>query len=67
MGSTGLDSWIETLFNKLRLYNIILEAYSRQILEVALGINVKVWESDYDYNELEGFPFSGDILYFDNK
>jgi hypothetical protein len=55
------------LFDKLCLYNIILEAYSRQILEVALGIDVKAWESNYNYDELEGFPFLGDVLYFDNE
>jgi hypothetical protein len=37
MGGIGLDSW----FNKLCFCNIILEAYSRQILEAALGIDVK--------------------------
>jgi len=42
MSSIGLDSWVKTSFNNLYLYNTILEAYSRQILEVALGINVKV-------------------------
>ncbi len=67
IGSTGLDSQVETLFNKLRLYNIILEAYDRQILEVALGININIQESNYNYNELEGFPFLGDVLYFNNK
>jgi hypothetical protein len=36
-------------------------------LEVALGIDVKAWESDHDYDKLEGFPFSGDVLYFDNE
>jgi hypothetical protein len=29
MGSIGLDSWVETSFNKLHLYNIILEAYNK--------------------------------------
>jgi hypothetical protein len=32
-----------------------------------LGINVKAWESDYNYNELKDFPFLSDILYFDNE
>ncbi len=67
ISSTGLDSQVETLFNKLCLYNIILEAYGRQTLEVALGINIKVQESDYNYNKLEGFSFLGDVLYFNNK
>jgi hypothetical protein len=67
MGSTGLDSWVKTSFDKLRLCNTILEAHSRQTLEAALGINVKAWESDHNYNELEGFPFLGDVLYFDNE
>jgi hypothetical protein len=44
-----------------------LEAHSRRTLEAALEINIKAWESNYNYNELEGFPFLGDILYFDNK
>jgi hypothetical protein len=67
MSGTGLNSWVKTSFDKLRLYNIILEAHGRQTLEVALGINVKAWESNYNYDELEGFPFLGDILYFDNE
>jgi len=67
MGSTGLDSWVETSFDKLRLCNTILEAHGRQTLEAALGIDVKAWESDHDYDELEGFPFSRDVLYFDNE
>ncbi|MCJ1386334.1 hypothetical protein MMC17_009460 [Xylographa soralifera] len=67
MDGTGLDSWVEISFDKLRLCNTILEAHGRQTLEAALGIDVKAWESDYDYNELEGFPFSGDVLYFDNE
>jgi hypothetical protein len=41
MGGIGLDSWVKTSFNKLCFCNIILEAYSRQILEAALGIDVK--------------------------
>ena len=67
MSGTGLDSWVETSFDKLRLCNTILEAHGRQTLEAALGINVKAWESDHNYDELEGFPFSGDVLYFDNE
>jgi hypothetical protein len=67
MGGISLDSWVKTSFNKLRLCNTILEAYGKQTLEVALGIDVKAWESDHDYNELEGFPFSKDVLYFDNE
>jgi Heterokaryon incompatibility protein (HET)/SET domain len=67
MGGTGLDSWVETSFDKLRLCNTILEAHGRQTLEAALGIDVKAWESDHNYDELEGFPFSGDVLYFGNE
>ena len=67
MSDMGLNSWVESSFNNLRRYGIILEAHGRRILEAALGIDVKAWESDHDYDELEGFPFSGDILYFDNK
>ncbi|KAJ8123774.1 hypothetical protein ONZ43_g350 [Nemania bipapillata] len=64
---TGLDSWVETLFDKLRLCNKILETHGRQTLEAALGIDVKAWESDHKYEELEGFPFSEDAVYFSNK
>jgi hypothetical protein len=67
MSGTGLDSWVETSFDRLRLCNTILEAHSRQTLEAALGIDVKAWESDYNYDKLEGFPFLGNVLYFDNK
>jgi hypothetical protein len=41
MSSIGLDLWVKTFFDNLRLYNIILEAYGRQTLEAALGIDVK--------------------------
>jgi hypothetical protein len=54
MGGTGLESWVETSFDKLRLCNTILEAHGRQTLEAALGIDVKAWESDHNYDELEG-------------
>jgi hypothetical protein len=47
--------------------NTILEAHGRQTLEAALGIDVEAWKSDYNNNELEDFPFSGDVLYFDNE
>ncbi|KAL5379234.1 hypothetical protein PMIN02_010995 [Paraphaeosphaeria minitans] len=67
MSGTGLDSWVETSFDNLRLCNTILEAHGRQTLEAALGIDVKAWESDHDYDELEGLPLSGDVLYFDNE
>jgi hypothetical protein len=32
-----------------------------------LGIDVRAWESDHNYDELEDFPFSSDVLYFDNE
>ncbi|KAI0914716.1 heterokaryon incompatibility protein-domain-containing protein [Ustulina deusta] len=67
MSGTGLGSWVETLFDKLRLCNTILETHGRQTLEAALGIDVKAWESDHNYEKLEGFPFSEDVLYFDNE
>ncbi|KAH9211167.1 hypothetical protein DL95DRAFT_465154 [Leptodontidium sp. 2 PMI_412] len=67
MSGTGLDSWVETSFDTLRLCNTIWEAHSRQTLKAALGIDVKAWESYHNYDELEGFPFSGDVLYFDNE
>lgn len=67
MSGTGLDSWVETSFDNLRLCNTILEAHGRQTLEVALGIDVKAWESDHNYNELDGLPLSRDVLYFDNE
>jgi hypothetical protein len=41
MGGTGLDSWVETSFDKLRLCNTILKAHGRQTLEAALEIDVK--------------------------
>lgn len=63
MSSIGLDSQVETLFDKLRLCNTILEAYGRQILEAALGIDMKAQESNYNYNKLKGFPFLGDVSY----
>ncbi|KAI0115498.1 heterokaryon incompatibility protein-domain-containing protein [Nemania sp. FL0031] len=66
MSGTGLVSWVETLFDKLRLCNTIRDTYDRQTLEAALGIDVKAWESDHSYEELEDFPFSEDVLYFDN-
>ena len=67
MSGTGLDSWVETSFDNLRLCNTILEAHGRQTLEAALGIDVKAWKSDHSNDELEDFPFSGDVLYFDNE
>ncbi|KAI0551613.1 heterokaryon incompatibility protein-domain-containing protein [Xylaria curta] len=67
MSGTGLCSWVETLFDKLRLCNTILETHGRQTLEAALGIDVKAWESNHNYEELEDFPFSEDALYFDNE
>ena len=67
MSGTGLYSSVEDSFDKLRLCNTILEVHGKQTLEAALGIDVKAWESDHDYGELEGFPFSGDVLYFDNE
>ena len=67
MSNISLNSWVKTLFNNLYLYNTILEAYNKQILEVALGINVKAWEFNYNYNELEGLPLLRDILYFNNE
>jgi len=67
MSGTGLDSWVETSFDSLRRCYIILEAHGRQTLEAALGIDVEAWKSDYNNNELEDFPFLGDVLYFDNE
>lgn len=65
MSGTGLDLRAEISFRKLRFCNTTLEAYGRQTLEAALRIDVKTWEIDYNYAELEALPFSGDILYFD--
>jgi hypothetical protein len=28
---------------------------------------MRAWESNHNYNELEDFPFSSDVLYFDNE
>jgi hypothetical protein len=67
MSGIGLDSWVKTSFNKLCLCNTILKAHDKQTLEVTLGINVKAWESDYNYDELKGFPFLKDVLYFNNE
>ena len=67
MSDMGLNSWVESSFNNLRRYGIILEAHGRRILEAALGIDVKAWESDYNYDGLEDFPFLSDVLYFDNE
>ncbi|KAI1739551.1 heterokaryon incompatibility protein-domain-containing protein [Xylaria scruposa] len=67
MSGTGLCSWVDTLFDKLRLCNTILETHGKQTLEAALGIDVKAWKSNHKYEELEGFPFSEDALYFDNE
>ena len=65
--NTGLNSWVKSLFNNLYYYSIILEAYNRRILEVALGINVRVQEFYYNYNNLEDFIFLSNVLYFNNK
>jgi hypothetical protein len=51
----------------IRRYGTILEAHGRRTLEAALGIDVRAWESNYNYDELEDFPFSSDVLYFDNE
>jgi hypothetical protein len=67
MSGTGLDSWVETSFDSLRRCGTILEAHGRRTLEAALGIDVRAWESDHNYYELEDFPFSGDVLYFNNE
>ena len=67
MSGTGLDSWVETSFDSLRRCYTILEAYGRQTLEAALGIDVEAWKSDHNNDELEDFPFSEDVLYFDNE
>ncbi|KAI8623900.1 heterokaryon incompatibility protein-domain-containing protein [Xylariaceae sp. FL1651] len=67
MNGKGLDSWVETSFDELRLCNAILEAHGRQTLEAALGTDVEAWESDHNYDELEGFPFRRDVLYFNNE
>jgi hypothetical protein len=61
------NSWVENSFDNLRRYSTILEAHGRPTLEVALGIDLRAWESDYNYNGLEDFPFSSDVLYFDNE
>ena len=67
MSNMGLNSWVESSFDNLRRCGTILEAHGRQTLEAALGIDVRAWESDHNYDELEGFPFSSDVLYFDNE
>ncbi|KAI0438720.1 heterokaryon incompatibility protein-domain-containing protein [Xylaria telfairii] len=67
MSGTRLCSWVDTLFDKLRFCNTILETHGRQTLEAALGIDVKAWESNHNYEELVGFPFPEDALYFDDK
>lgn len=67
MSGTGLESWVKTSFDNLRLCNTILKAHGRRTLEAALEIDVKAWELDHDYDELEGLPLSGDVLYFDNE
>lgn len=59
MSGTGLESWVETSFDKLRLCNTISEAHGRQTLEAALGIDVKTWESDH-----RGLPFLRGCLIF---
>lgn len=28
---------------------------------------MKAWKFDHTYDELKGFPFSGDVLHFDNE
>ncbi|KID94864.1 heterokaryon incompatibility protein, partial [Metarhizium majus ARSEF 297] len=66
MSSTGLNSWVEETFDKLRCCGTILAAHDKRTLEAALGIDVRAWESDHDYDELEDF-FSSDVLYFDNE
>lgn len=66
MSSTGLNSWVEETLDKLRCCGTILAAHDKRTLEAALGIDVRAWESDHDYDELEDF-FSSDVLYFDNE
>ena len=63
MVKTGLKSSVETSFDNLRRCGAILAANNRRTLEAALGIDVRAWESDHDYDELEDF-FSSDVLYF---
>ena len=67
MSNMGLNSWVENSFDNLRRCGTILEAHGRRTLEAALGIDVRAWESDHDYDGLEDFPFSSDVLYFDNE
>jgi hypothetical protein len=67
MSKMDLNSWVENSFDNLRRCGTILEAHGRPTLEAALGIDVRAWESDNNYDELEDFPFSSDVLYFDNE
>jgi hypothetical protein len=67
MSNTVLNSWAENSFDNLRRWGTILKAHGRQTLEAALGIDVKAWGSDHNYDELEDFPFSSDVLYFGNE
>ena len=67
MSNMGLNSWVENSFNNLRRCGIFLKAHGRRTLEAALGIDVRAWESDHSYDELEDFPFSSDVLYFNNE
>ncbi|KAI1144792.1 heterokaryon incompatibility protein-domain-containing protein [Nemania diffusa] len=67
MSGTGQHSCVDFMFGRLRLSSTILETYGRQTLEAALGHDVKTWESDHNYEELEDFHFSKDVLYFDNE
>lgn len=54
--------YCKTSFDKLCLCNTILEAHSRPTLEAALGIGVKAWKSNYDYDKLEGFLFLRNVF-----
>ena len=67
MSNMDLNSWVGNSFDNLRRCGTILEAHGRPTLEAALGIDVGVWESDRNFYELKDFPFSSDVLYFDNE
>lgn len=64
MNNMDLNSWVENSFDNLRNCYTILGAHGRQILEATLGVDVRAWESEHNYDELEDFSFSGDILLF---
>jgi len=67
MTGTGLESWVENSFDEFRRCETILEAYGREMLEAALGVDVRTWKSEHDLEELDYVPFSRDVLFFDNE